>query len=545
MQKLAKPLWQIAKTGGLLVFFCVNAIAQPFSPKREFRAVWIATVANIDWPSAKGLSSVQQQEEFINLLDFHRRNGMNALIVQVRPATDAFYFSALETWSEWLTGKQGTMPEPFYDPLQFMIEETHRRGMEFHAWINPYRAQFDNDSLKIHPDHITRRKPEWFITYGKMKLFNPGIPEVRQYITDVVADIVRRYDIDGIHFDDYFYPYPIQGQVFNDSLTYKQYGKGFTKIEDWRRDNVNKLIESISLQIKQIKPYVKFGISPFGVWRNRSQDVRGSPTQAGQTCYDHLYADVRLWLEKGWIDYVAPQVYFSIEFDKIPYKTLVDWWAENSFGRHVYIGQAAYKAIPQPNGDLAWAKPTQLPEQIRHNRSKNGKVQGSIFFSSRSLVSNPNGIADSLRENFYKYIALPPLMPWKAGTPPLPPTELEVLQSKKGALLRWSPPDQKTGLQRAVRYYAIYRAPANQALNLENPAHLIAVTGPENTFLDQNLPADGQYRYAVTALNRLYQESKAVFSPLVKLRTPGTWTDFVITLLNIYKKIAIEKKNPR
>ncbi|MCS7019544.1 MAG: family 10 glycosylhydrolase [Cytophagales bacterium] len=518
----------------LLYFHYPLARAQ-HAPKREFRAVWIATVANIDWPSLKGLPTVQQQKEFTDLLDFHRRIGLNAVIVQVRPATDAFYFSAQEMWSEWLTGKQGIMPEPYYDPLQFMIEETHRRGMEFHAWINPYRAQFEGDSLRVHPQHITRRKPEWFVSYGKSKIFNPGIPEVRQYITDIVTDIVRRYDVDGIHFDDYFYPYQIQGQVFNDSVAYKQYGKNFNKIEDWRRDNVNRLIENIALQIRQIKPYVKFGISPFGVWRNRTQDPRGSATQGGQTCYDHLYADIRLWLEKGWIDYVAPQIYFSIEFDKVPYKTLVDWWVDNSFGRHVYVGHGAYRVAPEGN-DPHWAHPAQLPRQIRYNRSKNGKIHGSIYFSSKSLLRNPNGIADSLHTIFYRHLALPPLMAWKKGSPPLPPTALEVLPSKKGALLSWTPPDNTTLKENAVKYYAIYRIKADETFDLENPAQLIAVTGTEPFFIDTSLPADGEYRYAVTALSRLYHESKAVYSAPIKLKAPGSWTDFIQLLLKMYQR---------
>ncbi|WP_448519116.1 family 10 glycosylhydrolase [Rhodoflexus sp.] len=521
-----------------LFFVSPIILAQQTTPKREFRAVWIATVANIDWPSAKGLPTQKQQEEFVNLLDFHKRNGINAVVVQVRPATDAFYFSAQEMWSEWLTGKQGAMPEPYYDPLQFMIAETHRRGMEFHAWINPYRAQFEGDSLRVHPEHITRRKPEWFVTYGKSKVFNPGIPQVRQYIVDIVADIVRRYDIDGIHFDDYFYPYQIQGQIFNDSSTYKQYGKAFTKIDDWRRDNVNQLIERIALQTRNIKPYVKFGISPFGVWRNRSQDSRGSATQGGQTCYDHLFADIRLWLEKGWIDYVAPQIYFSIEFDKVPYKVLTDWWADNSFGRHVYIGQAPYKALPNSSGssDPHWANPSQLPEQIRYNRRKSNKIQGSIYFSSKSLVHNPNGFSDSLRNHFYKHTALMPLMPWKKGSPPPTPSGLEVLASKKGALLRWDQPAKISEVENMTKYHAIYRVRANEVLNLDNPAQIIAITGAEPFFLDDNVPADGEYRYAVTALSRLHHESKAAYSPMIRLRAQGAWTDFVTTLIRIYKQ---------
>ena len=245
----------------------------------EFRGVWVATIENIDWPSKKGLSNEEQKAEYIALLDLHQKNGMNAIIMQVRPAGDALYPSTLEPWSEYLMGKQGLPPSPFYDPLAFMIKETHKRGMEFHAWINPYRAVFSTKKSSIAPSHITRLHPDWFLTYGDKKYFNPGLPQVWQHTNRVVRDLVSRYDIDAIHMDDYFYPYRIAGKEFPDEKTYQKNKRGLSK-EDWRRSNCDTIVKQLYATIHQTKPDVQFGISPFGVWRNKSKDPRGSETKA-------------------------------------------------------------------------------------------------------------------------------------------------------------------------------------------------------------------------------------------------------------------------
>jgi len=284
-------------------------------PKYEFRAVWVASVENIDWPSEKGLPVDSQKAEFTRLLDMHQRNGLNAVVVQIRPAADAFFPSPYEPWSEWLTGIQGQPPSPYYDPLAFMIEETHKRGMEFHAWCNPYRAVHTIGKSSVAPDHITRQHPDWFVRFEKTRYFDPGNKEVQDYVTGVIRDIVRRYDIDALHFDDYFYPYDIvegggPGKDFPDYPSYARYGNGLSKA-DWRRANVDSVIVRISKVIKEEKPHCKFGISPFAIWRNASRDPEGSNTQAGQTDYDNLYADILLWLRNGWIDYVVPQAYFE------------------------------------------------------------------------------------------------------------------------------------------------------------------------------------------------------------------------------------------
>jgi uncharacterized lipoprotein YddW (UPF0748 family) len=398
-----------------LLFFVVSSLifASPIfsQPDYEFRGVWIATVDNIDWP-ARGMTNVEEQKaEFIRQLDMHKRNGMNAVIVQVRAAADAFYPSKYEPWSQWLTGVQGKAPSPWYDPLRFMIEESHKRGLEFHAWLNPYRANFNIHTASIAKDHITKRHPNWFLTYGTTKYFDPSNKDAQQFVTDVVADIVRRYDIDAVHMDDYFYPYRIAGKEFPDEKAYKRSGTDLPK-GDWRRSNVDSIIVKLSRVIKKEKPWVKFGISPFSVWRNRDQDPDGSDSKSSQTNYDDLYANILLWLREGWIDYVTPQLYLEIGHPKIAYEKLLDWWSKHSYGKHLYIGIAAYKA----GSNAAWRDPQEIPNQIRLARQTEN-VQGAIYFSSTSFNRNPNGWNDSLQNNYYKSPALIPPMDWLPQNP--------------------------------------------------------------------------------------------------------------------------------
>ena len=379
----------------------------------EFRGVWIATIGNIDWPREKGLSAEEQKASFIKLLDIHQHNGINSVFVQIRPAADAFYPSEFEPWSEYLMGRQGVAPS--YDPLAFMIEETHKRGMEFHAWINPYRAVANIKHSSIAASHIIHTHPEWFLTYGTIRYFNPGIPEVRAFVSKVVKDIVTRYDIDGVHMDDYFYPYPIEGKAFPDEKTYLKYGKGMTK-DAWRRSNCDSIIKNIYDVITETNPRVKFGISPFGVWRNKSQDLEGSKTTAGTTSYDNLYADILLWLRMGWIDYVAPQIYWECSHNQCPYNELLDWWSKHTYGKHLYIGHGIYKA----NINAAWRDKTELPSQIIALRGMK-LTEGSAFFSSQDLVRNTDGWADSLRENYYALPAIVPPMSWIDSSLPAKP----------------------------------------------------------------------------------------------------------------------------
>lgn len=400
-----------------ICFVCLAIITPKIyaQPVFEFRGVWVASVENIDWPSRKGLSVDDQKNEFIRLLDMHQRNGMNTVIVQVRPAADAFYPSQYEPWSEYLMGKQGLPPTPLYDPLDFMITETHKRGMEFHAWLNPYRAVFRVGKSSISPSHITRLHPDWFLTYGTTRYFNPGLPEVQQHVNRIVKDIVKNYDVDAIHMDDYFYPYRIDGKEFPDQAAFKQYGNGLSK-DQWRRSNCDSIIKMLFETIRSTKSNVKFGISPFGVWRNKTQDPRGSETKGGQTNYDDLYADILLWLEKGWIDYVTPQLYWERGHKLCDYDVLLDWWNKYSYGKHVYIGHGIYRA----GTNNAWRDKNEIPNQIKKLREY-PTTQGSIYFSSKTFEKNPNGWCDSLRNNYYAYPALPPPMSWIDNKAPQKP----------------------------------------------------------------------------------------------------------------------------
>jgi uncharacterized lipoprotein YddW (UPF0748 family) len=507
------------------------AQAQPI-PKREMRAVWIATVANTDFPSKKNLHPYAQQDEYSRIISQHKAAGINAVIVQVRPATDAFYHSDKELWSEWLTGKQGSSPRPFYDPLDFMIEEAHKNGMEFHAWFNPYRAIFDTTKRQeaIHPEHITNRKSEWFIQYGKNKYFNPALPQVRAYITEVIADVVKRYSIDAVHFDDYFYPYPIANTSFDDQKSFEKYGEGFSNIDDWRRQNINLLIEGVANTIRQIKPKVKFGISPFGIWRNSRDEKQGSITTTGTTSYEQLYADVRLWLKNGWIDYVVPQVYFHHQYKPAPYQKLVDWWAANSFGKHLYIGQAAYKIGSKT--DTLWQDPTEMPKQLRYNRQCEN-IKGSVFFSSKSLTRINPSFSDSLKNNFYRYPALVPVMSWKDSIPPNAPTHLFASKSYQAVYLTWQKPSRATDGDEAT-YYTVYRFSKDEKINIEDASKIIGVSRAQGEFfVDKTVENGNDYQYVVTALDNLHNES--ILSNIVIISYPeGTWFDFLKVVLDLY-----------
>lgn len=390
----------------LLFFFTLTVVsallAQKEVAKPEMRAVWVATIGNIDWPDAPTTDAEKQKQDFIRLLEFHKKNGINTLIVQIRPASDAFYPSKLEPWSQWLTGKQGLAPAPLYDPLEFMITETHKRGMEFHAWMNPYRAVHNIKTSSVSPDHITRIHPEWFLVYGEKKYFDPGNRDAQAFVLSIVKDVVSRYDVDAIHFDDYFYPYPIDGKPFPDQESYKKYGKGMD-LSEWRRSNVDSIIVKIHQTIDKTRKNCQFGISPFGVWRNADKDPRGSKTKAGPTNYDYLYADILLWLKNGWIDYVTPQLYWEIGHKLADYDVLVDWWSKNTYGKKCYIGLAPYRA----GSNMAWKDKSQLPRQIEKLR-QTPNIQGMVFFSSKSLEQNLNGWADSLRTNYFRIPAPTP-----------------------------------------------------------------------------------------------------------------------------------------
>ncbi len=488
-----------------LIFPYLLAEDYPTLPKREFRAVWVATFHNIDWPSKKGLSSMTQKQEFINLVDRQRRNGMNALMVQVRPSGDAFYPSRYAPWSEYLGGKQGQPPTPFYDPLAFMIESCHARQMEFHAWMNPFRAVSHVRFSSVADRNIINLHPEWLFQYGNRKYLNPGIPQVRKYLVRVVMEVVKRYDVDGIHFDDYFYPYPKNGERIPDYQTYARYGQGFKDIAAWRRNNIDIFIKELSDSIRVAKPHVKFGISPVGIWRNKSDDRRGSNSRYYMTSYDMLHADVRRWLEQGWLDYVAPQLYWNIQHPRADYAQLLPWWARNSFGRHVYIGQALFR-LKNPDSNV-WRDPRELPTQLQLNLS-HPEVKGSIFYSENSFRTNPLGFQDLLQKQRYRYPALIPSMSWKDSIPPLAPQGLAVSEDPGGyARLNWEPPVAAADGQSA-HYYVVYRFRQDAKVNLKDAKHIIGIT-KSTGFTDQTRDNRAHYTYLVTSVDRLHNESRA------------------------------------
>ena len=392
----------------IVCFMFLSSYGQE-EPRREFRAAWVATVANIDWPSRKDLTTEQQKQEIIYLFDLLKRNNFNAVIVQIRPAADALYQSQYEPWSRYLTGKQGVAPSPYYDPLAFMVEEAHKRCLEFHAWFNPYRALMNAYKNPNPPNHVTKTHPEWFVNYGKKKYFNPGLPAVQDYCIKVVTDVVKRYDIDAVHMDDYFYPYRIGKSVFPDLSAYRRYNRKNLSRDDWRRDNVNQLVYRLNKQIKRLKPYVKFGISPFGVWRNASVDsIRGSRTRAGQTNYDDLFADVLLWQKEGWIDYCLPQLYWETGHSAADFGELIQWWNRNAYGRHMYVGHGIYRLGSKK---AVWKNLNEIEHQINETRHfKN--IHGSAFYSIKYMKRNVLGINQMFRNKVYKQPALLPRMNW-------------------------------------------------------------------------------------------------------------------------------------
>lgn len=493
----------------LILFFALgistsHAYAQP---KYEFRAVWIATLENIDWPSKRNLSVDEQKAEFIRILDMHHRNGMNAVFVQIRPAADAFYPSQFEPWSEYLNGKQGLAPVPYYDPLQFMIEETHKRAMEFHAWLNPYRAVFNIYKSSVSPTHVTRTHPEWFFTYGDKKYFNPGEPAVVNYITNLVKDLVQRYDVDGVHMDDYFYPYKIANRDFPDDITFRKYGRGLSKAE-WRRANCDSVVKSVHDIVFQTKPWVKFGISPFGVWRNSNIDPAGSDTRAGLTNYDDLYADILLWLRKGWIDYVAPQLYWEIGHHLCDYETLLEWWTKHTYGKHLYVGHGVYRVFENPT--KPWRNPNELPNQIKLLRDY-PEIQGSAFFSSKNFERNPNGWSDSLRFNYYKYPAIIPPMPWIDSTQPAKPIIVNARNGEgnfKGQVLKIDA-KQADG-EEDLRAYVVYIADDIPTLG-QHPRYIFSAFNKPSLsvdIFDTDIPKEWNNCYiAITCLSTENVES--------------------------------------
>ena len=480
--------------------FFINLSAQH---KHEMRAAWVATVANIDWPQKGCFDTDSQKMQMIEILDSLKSLKFNAIVFQIRPTSDAFYESDLEPWSLFLTGKQGVAPEPYYDPLKFTITEAHRRQIEVHVWLNPYRVLNSADLKKLSYNHLYYRKPELFVKYGNQYYFNPGLDETRHHLNKVVADIVTRYDIDAVHFDDYFYPYRVPNEEFPDEITFKCFPRGFVNKDDWRRNNVNLIIQELNATIKSIKPWVEFGISPFGVWRNAEQDINGSATQAGCTNYDDLYADVRLWLREGWIDYVVPQLYWEIGKKVADYEVLVDWWSKNSFGRNLYIGLSASN-LGQGKVE-AWHRPNELCRQLAMNKDY-PMTSGAVFFSCKGLLRNKQGLCDSLQQTYYKYPALNPENNNLKGFSSAAPRNLRI----EGDKLRWDEVIDEGGYQ--VAYYVVYMFDASLGeIDIDEPSNILMKTNATEVDLSQ-IDNGGLKRvtFVVTTVNRFRQESAVV-----------------------------------
>lgn len=469
-----------------------TALSNP--PKREFRAAWIATVVNLDWPTAPGLPVDVQKAQLTALLDQLKSAGISVVVLQVRPECDALYASSIEPWSYYLTGNQGSPPSPFYDPLTFAVEEAHKRGMELHAWFNPYRAVRQVGAYNLAPNHVTLQHPDWILTFGTLKMLDPGLPQVREYVVRIVTDIVRRYDVDGIHADDYFYPYPPNQITNQDDSTFARYPRGFTDRGDWRRDNVNLLLRMIHDSVQAVKRFVKFGMSPFGIWKNGVP-----PGITGLDAYSTIYCDAIAWLRQHSIDYLTPQLYWRIGGAQ-DYNALSRWWSDSvaSYARHFYPGKifgTSYTA-------------TELPRQVRIDRA-NQNTGGSMFFRAAFFASNTLGFADSCRTDFYRYSSLHPVMRWKDTVAPYPPRAIRYqrLPNSGPAAIQWDLPLIAPDGDSASRY-AVYRFDHSTILpqELDSAKNIVAIEG-RRWSVPKPPPTQGPWYYIATSLDRNYNES--------------------------------------
>ena len=501
----------------ILLFFIgllsISAFSQS-APKREFRGAWIHVIAQSQY---QNMSSQGMKQYFIDLLDSLQSVNVNAVIFQVRPAADAFYFSELEPWSRYLTGTQGKAPDGNFDPMAFVIQEAHKRMMEFHAWLNPYRVTAsDNDVLC--DTHLYYQYPERFLKYGKQLFFDPGLPENRNWICKVVKDIVSRYDVDAIHIDDYFYPYPIAGEKFPDENSFRKYApqQGFTagQLDDWRRNNVNLLIEQLKRTIVLTKPWVRFGVSPFGIYRNKKNtpDGSGSDTNGLQN-YDDLYADILLWMQKGWIDYCIPQIYWEIGHPAADYDTLIRWWSNHQTKNcQLYIGQDVERTVKYP--DLQFPERNQLPRKMQLERTLPG-IDGNCWWPGYSLVKNSNGVADSLRNHYQTYPALIPAYTHLHKKAPKDVKSLKAEWTSNGYLLHWQQNGDPQNPEKA-QYYVIYRFKDGEKTQLNDPSKIVIIT-KKTSFLLPYEKGTMKYKYVVTSVDRFQNETKKGKSKNVKL----------------------------
>ena len=483
----------------LLLFVCAAAIlpAQDF-PKREFRGAWIQAVNG----QFKGMPAEKMKQTLTSQLDVLQKAGINAIIFQVRVEGDALYASKYEPWSRYLTGVQGQAPAPQWDPLAFMVDECHKRGMELHAWINPYRAK-TKGTTALAGNHPAKLYPNRFIEYDGQLYFDPGYPENRAYICKIVKDIVERYDVDAIHMDDYFYPYPAKGKEIRDDVSFAQYGTGYANRADWRRNNVNQLIQDLHRTIRETKPWVKFGISPFGIYRNQKSDPKGSKTNGLQN-YDDLYADIILWVDNGWVDYTIPQIYWEIGHPAADYQELVQWWAQHADNRPLFIGQDVMRTVQKP--DLQNPNIHQQARKMQLQRAQPA-IEGSCQWYAAAVVDNVGNYREALSRHYHRYPALQPLFPFMDKKAPQKVRKLKPVWMEDGYILCWTAPKARHEMDRAI-LYVVYRFAKGEKRNLDDPSKIVTIT--RDTFY--KLPyEDGKttYYYVVTALDHLQNESKA------------------------------------
>lgn len=483
----------------LLLWPCVTA--QNLLPKREFRGAWIQIING----QFEGMSRDQMQANLTHQLNVLQQCGINAIMFQVRGEADAMYPSPYEPWSRFLTGRQGTAPNPYWDPLAWMITECHKRGMELHAWINPFRAK-TKGTKELALNHPYVKHPERFFEYDGLYLFDPGLNENRRYICQIAADIVRRYDVDGIHMDDYFYPYPVAGMTIPDQATYITHKNGIDNVDDWRRYNVNLFMEMMHDSIRAVKPWVKFGVSPFGIYHNvqPGSNIPGSNTRGLQN-YDNLYADVLYWINKGWVDYNIPQIYWEIGHKAADYEELIKWWSRFAGGRPLFIGQDVERTVRA--ADLKNPQRNQMSAKFGLQRGLRG-IQGSCLWYSAAVVRNEGNYATALQKNYHRTPALQPLFPFIDDEAPGKPRKLKTMWMPNGYYLFWTAP-KGTREMDVARNYVVYRFEQGERIDLFNPEHIVAIT-PQKFY---RLPYENGRKkavYVVTALDRLQNESKAV-----------------------------------
>lgn len=481
----------------LSLLFSIQSYAEVQPPKREFRGAWLHVIGQGQW---KAKNTEQQKAYIRQQLDLLKDAGCNAAIFQVRPHADALYKSDIEPWSSWLTGKRGKAPSPLWDPLEYAIQQAHERGMELHAWLNPYRVTPGAETLP--PDHISKKYPERFFKFDNKVFFDPAYQENRDYICDVVEDIVSRYDVDAIHIDDYFYPYPsASGQRFNnDDASYRKFGNGMNR-NDWRRHNVDLLIEQMHKTIKNTKPWVRFGVSPFGIWRNKKNDPRGSESSGLQN-YDDLYADVILWAKKGWIDYLSPQLYWSLDTKAAPTRKLLKWWNDNANGVDIYVGYDVQRTMNTP--DSKAGRPDELQTKVEMARNL-PNIDGLVWWHGYWVTGNYKGAASKLTNNLQNTIAIPPAF----GNPdiiPQTPQNVRFTTQNGKTFISWNQPQtNKNQHETDPVKFIVYQFFENEKVDTENPYTIIAMTPFTNVELGS--PQKGE-KFVVTALDRMNRESK-------------------------------------